>query len=139
MRSEAEAQRVVGIRRAVHIKDVRVREDVLVPISRLVQGNDALACPDQLYLVNPESAYRSLMQSGFNGAGAMVVEMVKLTAHLSPDLDVLLGDSLHRHGGAGVVSAQLLNERLGKRRVGFEFFKLLRVAGELDNALAVDC
>lgn len=48
VRSETEAQSMVGIRRAVHIEDIRVHEDVLVSIARLVQGDDALACPDQL-------------------------------------------------------------------------------------------
>lgn len=48
VRSKTEAQRVIGIRRAVHIEDIRVREDILVSVARLVQGDDALACPDQL-------------------------------------------------------------------------------------------
>lgn len=48
VRAESEAQGVVGIRGAVHVEDVRVREDFFIAVAGGVGGDDALACFDDL-------------------------------------------------------------------------------------------
>lgn len=58
VRAEAKAQRVVVIRRAVHVEDVRVREDLFVAISGGVGRDYALACLDDLQSSQSRSSSR---------------------------------------------------------------------------------
>lgn len=54
---------------------------------------------------------------------------------LATEYNVLLGHTLHRHSGTGVVSAQLFDEGRGERWVGFELGELSWVPEEFDDAL----
>lgn len=57
-------------------------------------------------------------------------------AYLAAEDNVLLGYPLHRHRRTSVISAQLLDERLRERGVGFQILELRGVAEEFDHSLA---
>lgn len=49
VRAEAEAQGVVGVRGAVHVEDVRIREDFFIAVAGSIGSDDALSCFDDLH------------------------------------------------------------------------------------------
>ena len=77
MRTKAKAQSVMWATLSVNIEDVRVGEDVLISVARLVRGNDTLASSNFLQTVS------------FGSRGLRVT-------YLAAQLKIYLGHSLHR-------------------------------------------
>lgn len=124
VRTEAEAQGVVGVRGAVHVEDVRIREDFFISVAGGIGRDDALAGFDDLHSLSLRTL---LLGYTWQGNGK---------AYLAAQDNVLLGHPLHRHGGTCVISAEFLNEGLRERRVGFQILELGGVAEELDHSLS---
>lgn len=122
VRAEAKAQGVIGVRGAVHVEDVRIREDFFIVVAGCICRNDALA--------------------GFNDLHHLSLQIPREVdgpedwkAYLAAEDNVLLGYPLHRHGGTSVISAQFLDEGHRERRVGFQILELKGVAEELYHSL----
>lgn len=52
--TEAKAQSVLRVRAAVHVEDVRIREDFLIAVARGIGRDDTLACFDDLHCLSLE-------------------------------------------------------------------------------------
>lgn len=123
VRAEAKSQGVVGVRGAVHVEDVRIREDFFIAIAGCICRNDSLSC--------------------FNGLLHLSLEIPRdveaaeeWKAYLAAQDNVFLGYPLHCHGRTGVISAQFLDEGRRERRVRFQILELRGVAEELYHSLA---